>query len=138
MEDSASPLREEIRKREAAVEHELKLRAQRGIDVPHWGCSAKSGKASHTVAADAAWHYAVVIAEIGRNIQRDSVIRHPTAHAHADGGDLVFAAVVANDPNADATLAALAANTETGERADQPFFEIADKASDIRSSAAQV
>jgi len=67
--------------------------------------------------------------------------RHPTFHAHADGGDLVFmlrALVGAAHPYADAIVAALAAHVEGGQRADDPFLERGDEATHVGLSALEV
>src|SRR3954453_6842008 len=95
------------------VEHFVKRRAQGDIDFRHRGGDAEAGEGGDAVAGDgrvdAAGHDAAVMAEVGIDVQRKTVIRHPAAHAHPDRGDLVLAPALIpwtpGDPDADPFLA---------------------------------
>ena len=79
--------------------------------------------------------------QIGRDIERKAVQRHPALDADADGGDLVlgvFAFLGAPHPHADAIVAALAAHAERGQRADDPFLDRGDEAAHVRRAALEI
>ena len=79
--------------------------------------------------------------EVGIDVDRQAVQRHPLLHADADGGDLVLVAVTLvrpAHPDADAVLAPLAAHVECGERADDPFLQRGDETAHVRPAPAQV
>ena len=96
-------------------------------------------QAGDAVLADAAGDDAGVMAEVGRDVQRDAVPAHPAGDAHADGGDLGLGPRgVIGDPDADAALAPFAAHAEAGEGADQPFLQPVHEAAHVARRARAV
>src|SRR5205085_12166002 len=70
--------------------------------------------------------------------QRDAMIGHPAANAHADRGDLLLSVFPVRYPDADAALAPFAVHAEMDKRADQPFFEIAHETAHAGFALAQI
>src|ERR1051325_2002316 len=101
-------------------EHPFKRCLQGRIGVGHGDGDAEIGEAGDAMAAHAARHDPGKVRQVRRNVERDAVIGHPVADAHADGGDLVLAAVAPRHPNADAVRAPLARDAELRQCADQP------------------
>src|ERR1700751_1924727 len=82
----------------------------------------------------AARHDAPKGRQIGRDIERKTVQCHPTLYANADRGNLILKTwpfVGAVHPDADPIAPPLAAYVETGERANEPFFQRGNKAAHI-------
>ena len=88
--------------------------------------------------AHAAGHDAAIMLQIGIDIERHAVQRDPMADAHADRGDLAFAAAAFIDPDADTTRATLAFDIKPGEGADKPFLEVMNIGSDVAAPRLQV
>src|SRR6185436_386891 len=108
------------------LEHLFERATQRHVELRHRDEIAKlrqRGDAERLL-ADPARHDAAEMTEIGIDVDRDAVERHPAPHPHADGGDLVLAAVM-RDPDADAALAPLALDIEARQSADDPFLQVA-------------
>jgi len=79
--------------------------------------------------------------EVGIDVDRQAVQRHPLLHTDADGGDLVLVAVALvgpAHPDADAVFAPLAAHVEGGQRADDPFLQRGDEAAHVRPAPPEV
>ena len=95
---------------------------------------------------DAAGHDAVVVGEVGLDVDRQAVERHPVADAHADGGDLVLARAAVEQrrlvgprhPDADPAGAALGGDREAGQRPDRPFLEVGDEAPHVLAARPEV
>src|SRR5690606_25201373 len=96
--------------------------------------------------ADPAWHDAVVMGQIGFDIDRNPVKTDPSAQFDADCGDLVFARRAirqrrpfgARHPDPDPALPDFSGNAEFCQRPDDPGFEIRDKASDVTTPAIEI
>src|SRR5579883_25360 len=86
--------------------------SERRIDLGHCHDDALLGERGHAMLADAARDDAAVMREIGIDIEGDAVKADPMAHADADGGDLLLAALALVDPDADAARAPLARHVE--------------------------
>src|SRR6201987_3830404 len=76
--------------------------------------------------------------ELGIAVDGRAVIGPPMPHAHADRGDLFLLPAVPHHPDADAALAALAADVEAHERADDPLFEPVDVAAHVAIAAGKI
>src|SRR5579862_4313570 len=66
----------------------LESKSHRDIDIAHRHQDAQIVQAGHAELADAAGYDAVEMREIGVDVERHAVKRHPAPHAYADGGDL--------------------------------------------------
>ncbi len=73
---------------------------------------------------DAAGHYAVIVAKIGGDVDRDAVERHPMTNPDPDGRDFCLAAIVLRYPDADPVLASLAGDPECCKCLDDPALEV--------------
>ena len=95
---------------------------------------------------DAAGHDTLVVAEVGLDVDRQAVERHPVADSDADGRDLVFARraigqglfVGPDNPDADTASPALCGHVEAGKGSNGPFLEIPHVAADVLAPRAQV
>ena len=84
-----------------------------------------------------------IVRQIGLDVDREAVERHPVADAHADGGDLVLARsavgqsrlVGTDHPDTDPAGAPLGRDAEAGEGADGPFLEVGHEAPHILAAA---
>src|SRR5687768_11291666 len=117
---------------EIALEHLFECRAQRHVELRHRHEVAElreRGDAKR-LPADPARYDPAEVAEVGIDVDRDAVVRHPAPHAHADRRDLVLAALV-RDPDADSASTPLAGHVEARQRADDPLLEIAHEAAHI-------
>src|SRR5262249_54250419 len=110
---------------------------QCGIDLSHRCWNLEIGKAGDTVGANAARNDAGEVREVGRDVQRNTMERHPMPDADSDGRDFVFA-IAARDPDAHAIRAPLAFDLKLGKCSDQPLLEIANIAADIRLALLEV
>src|SRR3546814_14658176 len=61
--------------------------------------------------------------EVGRDVERKAVQRHPAAHADPDRADLGLAALRVVGPDADPAFGAARGNDQRGSRVDDPAFE---------------
>src|SRR5690606_26045663 len=71
-------------RRNGRPENGFEAPAQHRIDFGHGEQGAQILEGGDALVADAAGHDAVIMAEIGRDIERNAVEGHPFAHAHAD------------------------------------------------------
>src|SRR3546814_1290365 len=74
---------------------------ERRIDLGEARRLAERGEAGHRELRNAARHDAAEMRQIGCDVQRKAVHRHPSFHAHADRADLRFAALRIVGPDAD-------------------------------------
>ena len=86
---------------------------------------------------DAARHDAAKMRQVGRDIERESVKRDPTLHAHSEGADLGFVGAFA-DPDTDPSGRAVRRNAEFREGIDHPAFERMDEAADVLPALLEV
>src|SRR5215469_8271464 len=97
------------------------FRGKRGVDVGKRGRTAELCERGDAVpgVGHATRRDASEMRQIGRNIERESVQRHPALYADPDGGDLVFASLAfvrPAYPNADSLLAPFASHAAGRER----------------------
>src|SRR5271169_1795365 len=79
--------------------------------------------------------------QVGIDVDRDALKRHPAPQPHADGGDLVLEAVALvrpGHPDADAVLTPLPPDIEGRERPDDPLLEACDIGPDVRPAPLQI
>src|SRR3546814_18313229 len=76
--------------------------------------------------------------QIGCDVQRKAVHRHPSFHAHADRADLRFAALRLVGPDADAPLRPPRLDAEQRESVDHPAFERGDVDANVSPAPRQV
>ena len=104
------------------------------------------GKAGGPGVGDAAGHDAREVLEVRRHVDAEAVRAHPAAQAHADGGDLVVAALsrpLPPHPDADAAAERLALHAQLRQGIDdQPFqrrnvgAHVAEAATDVEHDIA--
>src|SRR5437660_6695999 len=110
---------------------------QGDVEVGHGHRQAEIDQRGDAVLADAARHEAGIVAEIGLEVDRQPVERHPMADAHADGGDLVLAPR-SGHPDADPARPALGGDVEAGQRTDGPVLEVGHEAADVLPALPEV
>ena len=76
--------------------------------------------------------------EVGCDVQRKSVKRHPALHAHPDRSDLRFASLPIVSPDADASVGAARFDAKQRQRVDHPSFERGDISAYVASAPGQV
>src|SRR3546814_3008022 len=76
--------------------------------------------------------------EVGRDVERKAVQRHPAAHADPDRADLGLAALRVVGPDADPAFGAARGNAQRGERVDDPAFERMDIGAHVAPASRQV
>src|SRR3546814_17971602 len=84
--------------RRKLVEKGGKAGAKRGVDLGEPGVDAECGEAGDRIFGDAARHDAPEMREVGRDVERKAVQRHPAAPAHPDSADLCLSALCIDGP----------------------------------------
>src|SRR5262245_52465775 len=74
-----------------ASEHFVERLGQGGIEIGQGHRQAEIDQRGHAVARDAAGHDSRIVRQVGLDVYRQAMERHPVADAHADGADLVLA-----------------------------------------------
>ena len=111
---------------------------KRRIHLVQGAVNAEVLQACHAMSGDAAGYDTGEMGQIGGDVERYPMIAHPAANAHADGGDLVFAAVVANHPDADSAGPSFAVHAQCSQCRDQPGFQVTHKGPDIGVAPLQI
>jgi len=96
------------------------------------------GKAGHGIFADSARDDTPEVAEVGINIDRESVHRHPFANPDADCADLGFLSVGRITPDTDAAFDGPGRDAKFCQRGNHPVFHRMDIAPDIGIAFLQV
>src|SRR5579859_2325023 len=87
---------------------------------------AERGGRGHPAAIDATRHYTLEETQIGRDIDREAVQRHPSPQANADRGDLFIA-----HPDTGQPLPSARRDTAACQRVDQDLFQLAQILNDV-------
>ena len=111
---------------------------QRRVDFLHGRGDTELRERSHAVLGDPARNDAAIMLEFRVNIERDTMVRDPPAHAHADRGNLFLIPRGPHDPDADAAVAPFSVHSEARDGLDYPFLELVHVAAHILPAAAQI
>src|SRR5580692_5803626 len=80
-----------FRRPDVFAEHLVESFRQRDIEIGQGDQQSEVDQRGHAMVGDAAGHDSRVVRQVGLDVDRNAVERHPVADAHADGGDLVLA-----------------------------------------------
>src|SRR3974390_91266 len=122
---------------DSGAEQRLEFPSQHYVDFCYRHRDAEINETGDAVSllAHPTGHDTEEMRKVGIDIERHAMQRHPLLHADTNGGDLVLmslAFVGPAYPDADAIFAPLAAYIESGERADNPFFQRGHEAAHVR------
>ena len=97
----------------------MKRATQSGVDAQHCGFFTLIGEAGDAEIGDPARHDPTEMREVGSDVDRKAVQRHPALDSDSEGGDFRLARP-APDPDADAARRAMRVDAEIGEAGDDP------------------
>ena len=108
-----------------------------GINFGHGNGDALRDKRGDPESLNTAGHDAAEMLQVGLHIERNPMERHPPPYAHPERRNLPFPAV-AHHPDADPAVTPLPDQTETRQRADQPFLKIPYERPYVRAAGLQI
>src|SRR4029079_6220111 len=120
-----------------AVEKVMKLALQGGINPRERHLFPERSEARDSKLGDSARHDSAEVGEVGVDVEREAVKRHPALHPHSQGTDLRLARTVA-DPDADAPRGPVGIYAEPSQSVDHPLLERMDEAAHVLPALLEV
>ena len=110
---------------------------QRVVERVKFTSLAKRGEAGNALVGDSARDNSAEVRQVGRDVDREAVERHPALHADPDRADLGLVGAVPG-PDPDPPRFAARGDPEVGERGDHQPLERMDEAANVLAALFQV